>query len=107
MTKKRKYPSQTIPLDDRIQAWEDAGRMCHYCDRPVARPGTKSGKRTHLDHKISHSEGGDDHVDNLIVSCKMCNLEKGDKTYALFIHHRLVQAQKQVRRLTQLMEKLP
>jgi 5-methylcytosine-specific restriction endonuclease McrA len=90
-------------LMERIQVWEDGGRMCHYCDKPLPRPGTKMGKMTHLDHKHAQSKGGSDDLDNLLVCCKVCNREKGKKDYEVYLHDRLNQAKKQVLRLSKLL----
>lgn len=102
---KRRTPSQIHSLDERISVWEDAGRMCHYCDKPIPRPGTKMGKNTHLDHKIAHAKGGSDDLSNLLVSCKVCNREKGKADYEAFLSRRLEQSKKQVLRLSKLLIK--
>lgn len=102
---KRKTPSQIYSLDERIAVWEDSGRMCHYCDKPLPKPGTKSGKGTHLDHKIAHALGGSDDLSNLLVSCKVCNREKGKADYEDFLSRRLAQSKKQVLRLSKLLIK--
>ena len=102
---KRKTPSQIYSLDERIAVWEDGGRMCHYCDKTLPKPGTKSGKGTHLDHKIAHALGGSDDLNNLLVSCKVCNREKGKADYEAFLSRRLAQSKKQVLRLSKLLIK--
>lgn len=33
-----------------------------------------------VDHIIPHSKGGPDHIDNIAVICRACNLSKGNKT---------------------------
>ena len=100
---KAKTPSQLYSLDERIQVWEDSGRMCHYCDRTLPRPGTKTGRATHLDHKHAQSQGGSDDLGNLLVCCKVCNREKGKKDYREFLIYRKEQARKQVLRLSKLL----
>ncbi len=100
---KRKTPSAMYSLEVRIQVWEDYGRICHYCDRPLPRPGTKRGYATHFDHKHAQSKGGSDELANLLVCCKICNREKGNKDYETYLHDRLNQAKKQVLRLSKLL----
>ena len=96
-------PSQMYSVDDRVQVWEDYGRMCHYCDKPIPRPGTKGGRGTQFDHKHAQSLGGSDDLSNLVVSCKVCNREKGNKTYLQFLQDRRNQARKQLLRLSKLL----
>lgn len=43
--------------------------QCVYCGEPA---------RT-LDHVIPHSEGGGDHILNLVAACEGCNNLKGDR----------------------------
>jgi 5-methylcytosine-specific restriction endonuclease McrA len=105
MPKKKVTPSQMYSVDERVQVWEDGGRMCHYCDKSIPRPGTKGGKGTHLDHKIPHTKGGSHDLSNLYVSCKRCNTEKGNSDYEEFLSRRLRQAKKQVIRLSKLLLK--
>ena len=90
--------------DERIALWEDAGRMCHYCDRPVGRPGTKQGAQ--IDHVVARRCGGSDDPGNLVVSCKRCNREKGIKPYRQYLTERLRQAEKQVNRLKELLDRV-
>lgn len=96
-------PSQIYSLDERIDFWEDGGRMCHYCDRPLPRPGTKSGRATHFDHIVPVAKGGSHDKSNLVVCCKRCNREKGKRDYALFLQERREAARKQVNRLSRLL----
>ena len=99
----KQTPSSLYSLEERIEVWEDYGRMCHYCDRGLPRPGTKGGRGTHFDHKVAESLGGSHDLDNLVVSCKRCNTEKGGKTYLQFLKDRREQARKQVIRLSKLL----
>ena len=99
-------PSQIIPLDDRIAAWDDAGRMCHYCDRPTPRPGTKGGYGTHFDHVVPVAAGGSNEKSNLVVACKRCNREKGKKSYSEFVYWKRNEYIRGVGRLTRLVERL-
>ncbi len=96
-------PSQFYSIDDRIQAWEDQGRICHYCDKKLAKPGTKAGRGTHFDHKQPQSKGGSNDWQNLALSCKRCNTDKGDAEYLEFIEKKHSVALKQCNRLAELL----
>ena len=99
MTQSKRTPSQIYSVAERIQVWEDAGRMCHYCDTALPKPGTKAGKKTHLDHKRAQSTGGKDDLSNLLVCCKICNRKKGNKSYERFLVEELEAATKKAKRL--------
>ncbi len=96
-------PSSIYSVDERTSVWEDYGRMCHYCDKKLPRPGTKSGRATHFDHLVPVSKNGSHSLKNLVVCCKRCNTEKGDKDYVTFLSDRRTQAKAQVMRLSRLL----
>lgn len=52
---------------------------CIYCAVDVFR-----GINLHLDHKVPLSRNGDHTLENLVPSCKVCNLKKGTKTFEEF-----------------------
>ncbi|HEY4107322.1 MAG TPA: HNH endonuclease, partial [Polyangiaceae bacterium] len=52
------------------------GYQCQYCAR---RPGHRE---LNVDHVLPRSRGGEDSWDNLVVSCRSCNLKKGRRTPA-------------------------
>lgn len=97
-----KTPSQLYSVAERVQMWEDRLKICHYCDKKVAKPGTYSGKKTTFDHIVPQAKGGSDDVDNLVLCCARCNSEKGKKDYIHFLTDRRKQAVIQVNRLNQL-----
>ena len=37
-----------------------------------------STRDLHVDHKIPRAKGGSDHMDNLWLLCRLCNLSKTD-----------------------------
>ena len=47
---------------------------CQYCGR---RPGIRE---LNVDHVLPRSRGGHDSWDNLVISCRTCNLKKGKRT---------------------------
>jgi len=51
-----------------LEKWK---RTCAYCG--------KSGIPLKIEHIIPKSRGGSNRVDNLTISCRKCNLKKGDK----------------------------
>lgn len=48
---------------------------CAYCNREEE----PNGPYHHLEHIIAKSAGGRDHISNLTISCKDCNMKKGTK----------------------------
>lgn len=52
-----------------LEKWK---RTCAYCN--------KQGVRLEIEHIIPKSRGGSNRVDNLTISCRKCNLKKGNKT---------------------------
>lgn len=102
----KKNPSAIFPLGVRIDFWEDQGRMCHYCNKKLPRPGTKSGRNTQFDHVVSYADGGDDTLDNMVLCCRRCNLDKGKKTYEEFIEWNYRKARETVLRLSKLRARL-
>lgn len=99
-------PSKLYSVEERAQVWEDAGRMCHYCDKVLPRPGTKAGRRTQLDHKHSSSSGGLHDLSNLLVCCRPCNLKKGKKSYEEFLRWQLLESRRTIRRVSKLLARL-
>lgn len=56
-------------------------RRCHYCGVEASLTNARSHPR-HLeqDHLIPLSRGGSDAIDNIVVACRGCNLDKGTMT---------------------------
>ncbi|MFQ6071833.1 MAG: RNA-guided endonuclease IscB [Methanosarcinales archaeon] len=54
------------------------GHKCVYCK------GKSGDKILEIEHVIPKSRGGTDRVDNLVITCKTCNKQKGNKTAAEF-----------------------
>jgi len=50
---------------------EDSNNICFWCDKEI--------KKMHLDHVYPLSRGGEDTINNLVVSCSVCNQHKSDK----------------------------
>ena len=70
---------------------------CHYCGKPLDLRAARQGveNRGHLpdwwptrDHVIPRSAGGHNGDDNLVLSCKRCNSDKGDTPYDVFMARR-------------------
>ena len=51
------------------------GYICQWCGVDEA---------THVDHIVPRSKGGGDFDDNLVASCKKCNLARGNKGVGFF-----------------------
>ena len=75
----RNYTLSELKLIEKVK---EENTTCYYCGDPL-----KSKNRT-IDHKIPISRGGQTTLDNLVVSCKRCNEEKGmmnDEEYLGFL----------------------
>jgi hypothetical protein len=63
------------------------GRKCVYCDKTTV--------PLEVEHIVPKSRGGTDRVSNLTLSCRKCNLKKGNKTAEEFGHPHLQHQAKQ------------
>ena len=45
---------------------------CYWCDEKV-------GRRYHVDHIVPLARGGSNDPENLVISCRFCNLSRGAK----------------------------
>lgn len=68
--RRRQLGSKQLKL--RFQILVRDGFACRYCGR------TSATSELHIDHKFPRSAGGLDSLDNLITSCRECNLGKSD-----------------------------
>jgi len=60
----------------RLQVLNAGGWVCYYC----------GGEASQVDHVIPIASGGDPmSLDNLVPSCKRCNLSKGKKSQGVFL----------------------
>jgi len=62
---------QRIPLNLRRSVINRDGLHCVYCDDDL------SDAEIHMDHVIPESKGGATTYNNLQVTCRKCNLDKG------------------------------
>ena len=62
----------------RLQILKRDGYECAYC----------GGHANSVDHVIPAAHGGEDHPDNLISACGICNSRKRDKTVGFFLNGR-------------------
>lgn len=68
-----RFPSHKVRLTRKNLLLRDE-YQCQYCGR---RPGVRE---LNIDHVVPRSRGGRDCWDNLVVSCRICNLKKGRRT---------------------------
>lgn len=68
-----RYPDIRVRLTRRNLLLRD-DHQCQYCGR---RPGARG---LNIDHIVPRSRGGQDSWENLVISCKLCNLRKGRRT---------------------------
>lgn len=70
--------------DARVQRsiWEHFESRCAYCGKAIA----KALKQGHIDHLVSASLGGRNHLSNRVLSCATCNeVEKRDAPWEEFL----------------------
>jgi len=70
---------ERIPTNLRRMVIERDGLRCVYCDLDL------TNNEVHLDHLIPESQGGTTSFNNLQVTCRKCNLEKGILTESEFV----------------------
>lgn len=64
--------------------------ICYYCRDRVylsGRPG-ESSHEAQIDHSQPVAKGGDDYIDNCVLSCRACNLRKRTKTAEEFLNEK-------------------
>lgn len=75
--------------------WNYFESRCAYCDRPLRR----DAKEAHLDHLVSASQGGRNHLSNRALSCARCNeQEKRDTPWTEFLRAKSASPDEFVRR---------
>lgn len=72
---KRNADGSYSTKDVQAQLSRQKGR-CYYCHNDAER----DGKSYHVEHVIPINRGGSNSPDNLVISCWLCNAEKGTKT---------------------------
>lgn len=55
--------------DESADVWRFFNSQCAYCGKTLA----KGNKEGHIDHLISASKGGPNHISNRVLSCAICN----------------------------------
>lgn len=61
---------------------ERDGKFCHYCGRPLQDSvGGYNDDGISLDHITPQIHGGSNSIENLVLACRRCNLEKRTKHY--------------------------
>lgn len=72
-------------------ATRDGGWYCHYCrcevvyGHHVYLTPEQSQRKCHVDHVTPIAKGGSDDLENLVLACAKCNLQKGTKTHDEFM----------------------
>jgi len=69
-----------VSLYTAFQVMRRDGYRCYYCSKDLRNLPTD---HVHIDHFIPRKEGGSNDLDNLVVSCKECNLQKSDRVPSL------------------------
>lgn len=58
---------------------QEKGYLCHLCLKEIL-----SDADYHADHVIPRSKGGDNSLENLMPSHKLCNMQRGDRSIEYF-----------------------
>jgi 5-methylcytosine-specific restriction endonuclease McrA len=90
---------KNIPQKLRLAVVKKCGIKCHYCGRKTV-PANR-----HLDHVIPVEAGGINSIDNLVVSCKKCNTEKGKIEYWTYVNKRVETTRLHLETLLRLLDK--
>jgi len=61
-------------ISHRYRLWEQQGGRCYYCGEPV------DEEEATVDHMIPTSFGGEDRLENKVMSCRHCNNRKSNST---------------------------
>lgn len=73
-------PSPSKKEENKI--WDFFNSECAYCGKKL----DKAYKEGHIDHLVSSSQGGANHISNRVLSCATCNeKEKLDKPWGEFL----------------------
>lgn len=72
--RKRKHARITIKASVRKAIYDRDGGHCRHCNGPV-----HAHEIWHVDHFIPLAKGGTNDIENLVLSCARCNVEKRDK----------------------------
>jgi 5-methylcytosine-specific restriction endonuclease McrA len=70
-----------------VLARREGGYLCHYCGIQCYRVlyrGLNVERQATADHKRPKCQGGKSELDNLVLACRACNLEKGEGDYLGF-----------------------
>ena len=62
--------------------------LCFYCGRDCERTIRHKASMATVDHLVPKASGGADELQNLVICCRACNLEKGSKTSWLTMFQR-------------------
>ena len=90
---------RSIPKSIREAVIARDKRVCNYCG--------KSGlykTNLQLDHKLPVTRGGEDTLDNLMVSCKVCNRLKGSKTVQEYLDYKIPKVEQELNSLKNLLK---
>lgn len=64
----------SISQEKRIRIFERSGGVCSYCGDEITLNGF------HVEHMLPQSRGGSNDDDNLVASCRRCNMAKSSQT---------------------------
>lgn len=76
----------------------DGGLYCHYCGIEVIRTIKTASNQATIDHIKPKAKGGKTELDNLVIACRDCNQEKGQKRFMDFVLKKAPEKKKQIQK---------
>ena len=74
--------AKQVKLEIRKEIWERDNYQCTYCEKDIDK---KRGSHLTVDHVVPRTQGGANHISNLVTCCSECNKKKGHLLLDQFI----------------------
>lgn len=65
-----------VQMSRRERLWHEAGGRCHWCGKHTELINSPLLHQATIDHVIPRCRGGSDREDNVVNSCRQCNLRR-------------------------------
>lgn len=71
-----------VKLEKRMHVWRRDNYQCAYCEKDLDK---ERGPHLTVDHVVPRTQGGANHISNLVTCCDECNKKKGHLLLDQFI----------------------